>query len=197
DMQIPGSVGTDSDGDGVNDGFVGTVTNAAEAEISGIELEGNILLGQGFSMQLALSFLDAEIKDWQVNGVDVSDQRAVQNTPEEMVYVGLIYSTGLAGGDVTANLNWSYKGDITQFEAPVPVIDQESYDILNASIVWLSSDEQWLFGIHGKNLTDELIKTAGYCFGSGGCPSTLGLEDNTSVFYAPPRTVTATVEYRF
>tara|TARA_R110002110_G_scaffold333755_2_gene544491 strand:- start:54658 stop:56925 length:2268 start_codon:yes stop_codon:yes gene_type:complete len=197
DMQIPGSVGTDSDGDGVNDGFVGTVTNAAEAEISGIELEGNILLGQGFSIQLALSFLDAEIKDWQVNGVDVSGQRAVQNTPEEMVYVGLIYSTGLAGGDVTANLNWSYKGDITQFEAPVPIIDQESYDIVNASIVWLSADEEWLFGIHGKNLTDELIKTAGYCFGSGGCPSTLGLEDNTSVFYAPPRTVTATVEYRF
>ncbi len=197
DMQIPGSVGTDSDGDGINDGFVGTVTNAAEAEISGIELEGNILLGQGVSMQLALSFLDAEIKDWQVNGVDVSDQRAVQNTPEEMAYLGLTYTTGLAGGDITANLNWSYKGDITQFEAPVPIIDQESYDVVNASIVWLSADDQWLFGLHGKNLTDEAIKTAGYCFGSGGCPSRLGLEDNTTVFYAPPRTVTATVEYRF
>jgi len=25
----------------------------------------------------------------------------------------------------------------------------------------------------------------------------LGLEDNTTIFYGPPRTVTATVEYRF
>jgi iron complex outermembrane recepter protein len=197
DMQIPGSVGVDSTGDGINDGFVGTVTNAGKAKISGIELEGNVLLGQGFSLQLALSFLDAEIKEWELFGVDVSDQRAVQNTPEEMAYVGLTYTTGFAAGDITANVNWSYKGDVSQFEVPVPVIDQKSHDIVNASIVWLSADDQWLIGLHGKNLADEAIKTAGYCFGSGGCPSKLGLEDNTTVFYAAPRTITATVEYRF
>ena len=69
--------------------------------------------------------------------------------------------------------------------------------MINASLVWMSSDEQWLVGLHGKNLGDEEIKTAGYCFGEGGCPSTLGIENNTTVFYAPPRTLTATVEYRF
>ncbi|QIB65460.1 TonB-dependent receptor [Kineobactrum salinum] len=197
DMQIPGSVGVDSDGDGVNDGFVGTVTNAGKAEISGVELEGSVLLTERLSAQLALSFLDAEIKEWLFNGVDVSDQRAVQNTPEEMAYIGLTYTMGLAAGDISFSANWSYKGDVTQFEAPVPVIDQDSHDVFNASVVWLSSDDSWLLGIHGKNLADEEIKTAGYCFGSGGCPSQLGLEDNTTVFYAPPRTVTATVEYRF
>jgi iron complex outermembrane receptor protein len=197
DMQIPGSVGFDSDGDGVNDSFVGTVTNAGEAEISGIEVEGNFLFTENFSAQLALSFLDAEIKEWQFNGEDVSDNREIQNTPEEMAYIGFTYVTGLLDGDLTLNANWSYKGDITQFEAPVPVIDQDSYDMVNASIVWQSGDEHWLLGIHGKNLTDEEIKTSGYCFGSGGCASTLGLEDNTTVFYAPPLTVTGTVEYRF
>ena len=69
--------------------------------------------------------------------------------------------------------------------------------MVNASVVWMSGSENWLLGVHGKNLTDEEIKTAGYCFGSGGCPSTLGLEDNTTVFYAPPLTVSGTVEYRF
>jgi len=197
DMQIPGSVGVDSDGDGINDGFVGTVTNAGQAEISGIEVEGNVLLNEHFSVQLAMSLLDAEIKEWLLNGVDVADQRAVQNTPEEMLYLGLTYTTDFAAGDLTAKLNWSYKGDVTQFEAPVPVIDQEAYDVINASIVWMSSDEQWLVGLHGKNLGDEEIKTAGYCFGDGGCASSLGLENNTTVFYAPPRTLTATVEYRF
>ena len=53
-------------------------------------------------------------------------------------------------------------------------------------------------GLHGKNLGDEDFKTAGYCFGdTGGCAVVLGLEDNTTIFYGPPRTVTATVEYRF
>jgi iron complex outermembrane receptor protein len=197
DMQIPGSLGVDTDGDGVNDDFVGTVTNAGKAEISGIELEGSFLISEHFSAQMALSFLDAEIKEWMLFGTDVSDQREVQNTPEEMAFLGITYNTGLAGGDMTVNASWSYKGDITQFEVPSPVIDQDAYDVINASLVWVSGSDHWLLGLYGKNLADEEIKTAGYCFGSGGCPSTLGIEDNTTVFYAPPRTVTATVEYRF
>jgi hypothetical protein len=49
-----------------------------------------------------------------------------------------------------------------------------------------------------EEIADALGRTAGYCFGvSAGCPSALGLEDNTTVFYAPPLTWTATVEYRF
>lgn len=196
DMQIPGSIGIDSDNDGVNDGFVGAVTNAGEAEIRGIELEGTFRLTENFTAQIALSKLDADIKEWLLNGVDVSDQREVQNTPETMAYIGLGYETDFAGGSLRLGVNWSYKDDIVQFETPAPVIDQDSYDIVNASIVWYSPDDKWMLGLHGKNLSDEDVKTAGYCFGSGGCPSTLGLEDNTTVFYGPPRTWTATVEYR-
>ncbi len=196
DMQIPGSVGIDTNGDGVNDDFVGTVTNAGQAEISGIEVEGNILFTQNFSGQFSLSLLDAEIKEWIVGGVDVSSQRTIQNTPEEMAYLGLTYNMDFASGDLSFNANWSYKGDITQFEAEAPIIDQDAYDMVNASIVWQSGDEQWLVGVHGKNLTDEDVKTAGYCFGFVDCASSLGLEDNTTIFYGAPLTVTATVEFR-
>jgi len=196
DMQIPGSIGIDTDGDGNNDDFVGTVTNAGEAEISGIELEGNILFTPNFSGQVALSFLDTDFKEYIVAGVDISDQRKIQNTPEEMAYIGLTYNMDVGSGDLMLNASWSYKGDIQQFEAAAPIMDQDAYDIVNASIVWTSGNEQWLIGVHGKNLTDEEVKTAGYCFGSGGCPSQLGLEDNTTVFYGAPLTVTATVEFR-
>lgn len=197
DMQIPGSVGVDSDGDGVNDSFVGTVTNAAQSEITGIEIEGTLLLTENFSAQFAASFLDASIDEWLVGDVDVSGDRAIQNTPEEMVFVGLSYNTDLAGGNLLINANYSYKGEVQQFEAPAPDIDQDSYGLLNASIVWTSGDEQWLVGLHGKNLTDEEYRTAGYCFGFSGCPSALGLENNTTVFFGPPLTGFVTVEYRF
>lgn len=197
DMQIPGSVGVDSDGDGVNDSFVGTVTNAAQSTISGIEIEGNLLLTENLSAQFAASFLDPEIDEWLVGGVDVSGDRAIQNTPEEMVFLGLSYNTPVAGGDLIINANYSYKSEIQQFEAPAPDLDQDSYGLLNASIVWTSSDEQWLVGLHGKNLTDEEYRTAGYCFGFTGCPSALGLENNTTVFFGPPLTGFVTVEYRF
>jgi iron complex outermembrane receptor protein len=198
DMQIPGSVGVDSDGDGVNDSFVGTVTNAGDSEISGIEVEGSFLFTENFSAQYALSLLDAEIKEWIVGGVNVADQREIQNTPEEMAFLALNYDVPLAGGDLRVSANWSYKGEITQFEVANEFIDQEAYSLYNASITWLSSDDAWLVGLHGKNLGDEEYRTAGYCFGaSAGCPSALGIEDNTTVFFAPPRTWTATVEYRF
>ncbi|WP_439101029.1 TonB-dependent receptor [Congregibacter sp.] len=197
DMQIPGSVGVDSDGDGVNDSFVGTVTNAGQSEISGIEIEGNLLFTENFSMQFSASFLDASFKEYLVGGVDVSDDRDIQNTPEEMVFVGLNYNTDLAGGNLLINTNYSYKGDVQQFEIASQDIDQEAYGLVNASIVWTSGDDHWLVGLYGKNLTDEEYRTAGYCFGTSGCPSSLGLENNTTVFFGPPTTGYVTVEYRF
>ena len=115
DMQIPGSLGVDSDGDGVNDSFVGAVTNAGESTIQGIELEGQYALTDQLSAVVALSFLDAEIDTWIVGGVNIADQRVIQNTPEEMVNLGLDYTMDLFGGSLLIRGNWSYKGDITQF----------------------------------------------------------------------------------
>lgn len=202
DMQIPGSVGIDSDGDGVNDGFVGTVTNAGKAEINGIEIEGNILFNEAWSAQFSASFLDASFDEYIVNGVNVADQREIQNTPEQMVFAALNYDTEVMGGDTRFSVNYSYKGDVSQFEIPNPELDQDAVGIVNASVFWTSPSEKWRLGLFGRNLTDEEIRVSGYCFGAGtnpgnACPSSLGLENNTTVFYAPPRTVTGTVEYRF
>jgi len=197
DVQIPGSVGIDSDGDGVNDGFVGTVTNAGEATIYGIEIEGSMLLTQALSLQYSASFLDAGFDEYIIGGIDVSDERTIQNTPEEMIFVGVNYNMDAFNGNLLLNTNYSWKGDIQQFEAPNPDFDQEAYGLWNASVVWTSDSDTWMVGLHGKNLADEEYATAGYCFGFTNCPSALGGENNTTVFFGPPRTVFATVEYRF
>ena len=204
DVQIPGSAGVDSDGDGVNDGFTGAVTNAGAAEIKGIEFEGDLLISESLSAQLSFSLLDAEYTEFLVADpvtnelVDISNDRAIQNTPESMAYLGLTYNRALFDGSLIINGNLSHRGDIVQFEAPAPIIDQDAYTIYNLSAVWVSGDDRWSVGLHGKNLGDEDVKTAGYCFGStGGCAVVLGFEDNTTIFYGPPRTVTATLEYRF
>ena len=197
DMQIPGSVGVDTDGDGVNDNFVGTVTNAGESTIWGIEIEGNVLLTEALSLQYSASFLDAGFDEYIVGGVDVSNDRAIQNTPEEMVFAGVNYNIPAFSGDLLLSTNYSYKGDIQQFEIANEDIDQDAYGIWNASMVWTSASAAWLVGLHGKNLAGEAWRTAGYCFGFRNCPSALGGENNTTVFFGPPRTVFATVEYRF
>ncbi|WP_317928602.1 TonB-dependent receptor [Halioxenophilus sp. WMMB6] len=197
DMQVPTSVAVDSDGDGINDLFVGEVTNAGKAVIQGLEFEGLFLLTESLSVQASASILDTEIKEWLFNGEDISDQRELQNTPEKMAYLGLTYRKDLSFGGLSFNINGSYKDDVVQFETPVPAIDQKAVTVYNASAVWISPEDNWTVGLHVKNLTDKEVKTAGYCFGFEGCNSPLGLEDNNTVFYAPPRTVTAGVEYRF
>ncbi|MDJ0918285.1 MAG: TonB-dependent receptor [Woeseiaceae bacterium] len=205
DVQIPSSVGVDSDNDGINETFAGAVTNAGAAEINGIEFEGNLLITDNLSAQLTFSFLDAKFTEFLIvdpadpdNLIDISSDRAIQNTPETMVYFGLTYAADTANGTLTFNGNVSHRGDIVQFEAPAPIIDQDAYEIFNLSAVYVSDDDRWSIGLHAKNLGDEEVKTAGYCFGvTGGCATVLGAEDNTTVFYGPPRTVTATFEYRF
>ncbi len=197
DLQIPGSIGVDTDDDGVNDTFVGAVTNAGKAEIRGVEFESLFAITDNLSAQFTFSLLDAEITEWIVNGEDVSDSREIQNTPNSTAYLGLNYAQELDIGSFNYNVNWSYRDDVTQFEIPAPDLDQEAYSLYNASVVWTSPDQHWTLGLHGKNLTDEEIKTSGYCFGIEGCPSALGLEDNTTVFYAPPRTFSGSVEYYF
>ncbi len=191
DMQVPGSLPVDTDGDGTNDDFIGTVTNAGKATIKGIEVEGTFLVTDNFVIQANVSILDAKIDEWLLNGVNVAADRAVQNTPEFMSFLAATYTVPLTEGDLSITGSWSRKGSIVQFETAVPQIDQAGYSLFDASIVWISEDGTWSAGLHGKNLANKRYKTAGYNF------PTLGLENNITVFYGAPRTVTFTAGYKF
>ncbi|TGY87824.1 TonB-dependent receptor [Marinicauda algicola] len=201
DVQIPGSVGVDTDGDGVSDTFTGVTTNAGEVEIMGLEWEGFGVLGSDafvagdeFTLSWSLGLLDGEYKQFiNAFGVDVSDQASLQNTPDTTGSLQLAYSAPLHGGELSVVNSLFYKGDVQQFEFASP-IDQEAYTLWNLSAVWESGSGQWQLGVHGRNLTDERYKVAGYDFVTS---STLGLEGTLTAFYGDPRTVTATVTYRY
>jgi len=55
------------------------------------------------------------------------------------------------------------------------------------------NERHWRAPLHGKSLTDEEYKVAGYYYPA----PTLGLEGSVTAFYGNPRTITATVEYSF
>ena len=46
DVQVPSSIGVDTNGDGINDTFTGATTNAAAATLKGVEFDGNAVLGE-------------------------------------------------------------------------------------------------------------------------------------------------------
>lgn len=219
DVQVPGSIGVDTNGDGINDSFSGITTNAGAADFFGVELEGSAILaqnssvdGDSFVADFSLGWIDAEYDEFitavtdPVSGVttlqDVSDQRVIQNTPEWSTNLRLSYNrpTELFGNDgsLTVLGAWSYKSLTHQFEVPSQFLDQPGYSLFDASIVWTSDDGKYQFGVHGKNLTDKEYIVAGYLFANAdGTASTLGLEGIASAFYGPPRTVTAVLGIRF
>ncbi len=194
-VQVPGSIGIDTDNDGIDDSFAGTTTNAGQADISGLEIEAVAQLTDSFTANFSLGLIDAEFKRWIVEGVDVSSTREFQNTPDMTANLTLrqewpLTIRGIDGGLALIGAA-SYRDDTTQFEIPVPLVDQEAFTLVDVSLVWSSTDGRYQAGIHGKNLTDEEYKVAAYNF------PTLGLENNVSAFYGAPLTVTGTLQVRF
>ncbi|MEM6266368.1 MAG: TonB-dependent receptor [Pseudomonadota bacterium] len=210
-VQIPGSVGFDSDGDGVNDNFIGITSNAASADINGFEFEGNALvgkdfLGQGstFSVNWSLGYLDAQFNEFiDAFGVDVADQRVFQNTPDITGHMGFNLGVPAADGIVDFIGLVSFRSEASQFEAPNPFLDQEAFELVDFSIVYTSDNGLFSIGGHVKNLFDQEYIVAGYNFVTGGTPpgtpftATLGQEGTLTGFFGDPRRFFVTAEVNF
>jgi len=204
DVQVPGSIGYDTNGDGISDSFVGITSNAGKADINGVEWEGQAILasdfGNGNGNELrfgwAVGYIDADYKEFiDAFGVDVADERVFQNTPKWTATGTLTYSTPTnlfnTPGTISAITSLSYRDDTSQFEVENPYLDQSAYTLWDLSLVWAQDEGHWSAGIHGKNLTDKEYKVAGYFFPN------LGLENNITAFYGNPRQVWATVQYNW
>jgi iron complex outermembrane receptor protein len=215
DVQIPGSIGVDTDGDGIADTFAGVTTNAGKASLTGLEFEGSALLaiealtgGDTLTAQWTFGWIDAEYDEYIIAVTDpatgatalqdVSGQRAVQNTPEYTGSLSLTYARPLEllgrGGELSLIPLASYRDDTQQFEVASP-IDQDAYWLFDLSVVWTSNDGRVSAGLHGRNLTDEEYRVSGYDFVN--IPNPLGLEGTVTAFYGDPRTISGTLQLRF
>lgn len=205
DVQIPGSIGFDSSGDGNNDTFVGITSNAGDADINGLEWEGQAILaedlgkqGSGLRLGWALGYIDAEFNEFiDALGNDVADERVFQNTPKWTASGILTYDMPLDLFDTSGTFSIingvSYKSSHSQFETRNEFLDQNAYALWDVSLVWSDDSGHWNAGIHGKNLTDKEYKVAGYFFPF----PTLGREGTITAFYGNPRQVWATVQYNW
>ena len=201
DVQIPGSVGFDTDGDGTNDSFIGITSNAGDADVNGFEFEGRAIVGKDFAgpgsrltFNWALGILDAKYNTFiDAFGNDVADQRVFQNTPDITANAGFDLGLPIGNGIVDFLGSVSLRSDSSQFELPGP-LDQDGFALVDASIVYTDDSDRWSVGLHGKNLFDKRYIVAGYDFVTG---TVLGLEGNLTGFYGDPRRVFVTGQFKF
>jgi iron complex outermembrane receptor protein len=212
-VQIPGSIGVDTNGDGVADTFAGVTTNAAAATLWGVEWEGDLGLardlmtaGDGLDFQFALGYIDAEFDRYLGRGTpppDVTNVAVFQNTPEITAFGKLSYDVpvGMFGDDGGLNLytSFSYRSLTHQFNFRTP-LDQPGYALVNAGMSWTTSDGMVSVGVHGTNLADKRYVTAGYDFvtvNPAFANTPLGASGVQTVFFGDPRRFFGTVQVRF
>jgi iron complex outermembrane receptor protein len=139
-------------------------------------------------------FLTSQLVGGVPTLVNVAGERYFQNTPKNSANLRATYDIALPlmGRSGTASISGSaaYKDETTQFEY-ASVLDQPGYTLYDLSLTWTSADNKIRAGLHGKNLGDKRYRTGGYVFPN------LGREGVLTAFYGAPRTVSATLEYRF
>ncbi|MEO8381269.1 MAG: TonB-dependent receptor [Acidobacteriota bacterium] len=198
DIQVSTFTAFDANGDGVEESFFGNFINAGNATMNGVEVEFDAtpraidwLAVNGFVSYLDLApdeFLDA-------NHDTFVDTQVITNAPKWTGGLRFGFDFPVAGGLLTANVGGSYRskstltneGGVFAGQAVRP-ITQDAYSLYDAWVSWLSPDAKWRFGLNAKNLTDEEYLTNGY-----NIPA-LGVLTGS---YGAPRTVLATIEYRF
>ncbi|MGZ8337464.1 MAG: TonB-dependent receptor [Allosphingosinicella sp.] len=216
DVQIPGSFGTVLNGQQT---FIGVTTNAAKARFQGVEFEGNAWLARNFgtdgdelNFAWSLGYLNADYLEFiDARGIDVADNREVQNTPEWTASGTLNYGLPVGPGRLNFITTLAYRSGSQQFELAIPGLDQGGFALWDANIVWRSDDDRWSVGLHGRNLTNKEYIVSGYNFlrqnpdtgqfilanGQPGLSSTLGAEGILTAYYGNPRQVYVTVGVNF
>ncbi|MEW5686110.1 MAG: TonB-dependent receptor [Pseudomonadota bacterium] len=178
------------------------VANVGKSHIYGAEFEGVARFTPDIFANFSLGYTKAEFDEYRALDLtrtppvirDFADERVFQNTPKWNGSVSLTWRHDLGDhGSIAFIPSASYRSSFHMFEVP-SILDQDSYWLLDASLVWTSADERYRVGVHGKNLGDEEYRVGGYNF-----PQSAGVLFGNSVsgFYGPPRTVTVSLEAKF
>jgi iron complex outermembrane receptor protein len=198
DIQVSTFTAFDANGDGVEESFFGNFINAGNATMNGVEVEFDKSFPtiDWLNVNGFVSYLDLEPDErLDENRDGFVDTQVITNAPKWTGGLRLNFDFPLAGGLLTASAGGAYRSEATLTNEggsfagqPVRPITEGAYTLYDAWVSWLSPTANWRLGLNAKNLTDEAYITNGY-----NIPA-LGVLTGS---YGAPRTVLATIEYRF
>lgn len=178
----------------VNDptlGFAPIIQNAARARIKGFELEMQSRPIDGLLVEAGLGYLDAKYRDVDIRALNagVTTNTRLQNAPKWTLSAGISYKIEAPGlGSFQPRVDWSYRSRVYNDAVNTPLLVQDGYHMVNASIAF--NDEQKRLGvtIGIKNLTKTIYLGSGYADSFGGI---------TEGVYGRPREWYLSAKYSF
>lgn len=180
----------------VVEGVVGAIIrrNAAKADITGFELEMNLVPDEHWLIDASVGYLDAQYKRFDASAIaaGLSEDFEFINTPEWTASIGASYRYQLTDTWTMApRVDWSYRSRVYNDAVNSPIISQEGYSLLHAGIRFETTDEKWAVTMRGTNLTDETYLVTGVSAANDGF---LGFAEGV---YGRPREWELTVSYQF
>ena len=171
-----------------------SISNAADAEIKGVELETRWMPHYDWMLELNYAFLDATYKDYLapigvgIPPVDVSGNN-LNAAPEHKVNAAVQYFQNISKGTISYRVEyfWQDKVYFTAFNKDVS--SQDAYGLWNARINFRSLDESWELQFYGENLADKDYSTSSREFPA----ATTGVTRDIN----PPLTFGAKLTYNF
>ena len=129
------------------------IVNNGDVDISGFELDATLAVTDNLSLFALTGYTDAELADpVPPNNLNLA------GIPELSYNVGLRYATELAGGELSFNLNYTWRDE----RHSTPGIGREDthiqadYGLLNGYVQYVfGADREWTVALSGSNLTDE------------------------------------------
>lgn len=175
----------------IDPGQESVVTNAGEMTSMGIEADIMWLATESLTIDATLGLLDAEYDKFDCNldgdisnGNEDCSDLDVKRTPETTASLGATYNIPLSslGGAFDLNANATYTDAFFNDIFNTTASEHEEVTLLNASVSFVTDDEDLRVSVFGRNITDEQYQTSGlgvanlWSFSTFGNPATYGLE---------------------
>jgi iron complex outermembrane receptor protein len=145
--------------------FFNVTTNGGLGTSKGAEAEGQWIIGQGFSLQYGLGYLETAYTQVPVNN-PFGLGSPFPYSPKWQNNAALQYDTPLPnnGGSLTLRTDYTYQtsmytGTVYTNSAAVFI---PSYGLLGARATYHAPNGRWEAALYGKNLTDKFYEINGY-----------------------------------
>jgi len=171
--------------------FAGVITNADEAEITGMELELTSAVSDRWLVNAGLTILESEYGEFLQEDLSVFNGVPVQiggnplnNAPETSMNLGVTYGLELgSGAKLALSLDAAYRSRVYFREFGNELDSQDGYAIVNFNANWESADGAFAARLFANNLTDKAHVTGMYALqttygrqGTWNMPRQVGIE---------------------
>ena len=147
--------------------------NAAEAEVLGIELQGQAAITDRLDLRFGVAYLDATYDSFPgcpintpadsvlgpaFSGLNIRESgdcndNDMVRSPDLTANLGIYYFVPTDLGSFSGSVNAAYNDGF--FWEPGNRVKEPDYTVVNAEVSWRSIDERYEVKLYGRNLLDE------------------------------------------